>query len=293
MRIGCDGCNTFGGFHIAHGNYRFKRSTFANGITVHFYKSVYHIYAAVDIGNPCNIVFIPFFQVSGFVILHQQLQCFALFVVFGNCHRFFKPKNNTLNSLTIHAAHFPYFLCYVSVFLHHLRVQSPRHRCWIIFFHACSVVCFHFSLRYAFIKIVGRCFHIVNTCRQIYNFGIHFRIENDGRQCADKFINRFTIERKQRRIHTFYHTPEIIGTAGRHKFIFAVMVVNTVREKYPFGIHLNCFPIFAAFFACVVFHDGFKQFADTQVVFILLIVNDIATGIGCFIQVVSQFFLRR
>ncbi|KAF5037248.1 hypothetical protein DSECCO2_566610 [anaerobic digester metagenome] len=69
------------------------------------------------------------------------------------------------------------------------------------------------------------------------------------------------------------------------------MVMDAVAEPYPFGINHKIPETVAFAIAGVVLHNILEGAPDGQVVFVVLIKQNVAAGNGCLAEIINQFFL--
>ena len=84
---------------------------------------------------------------------------------------------------------------------------------------------------------------------------------------------------------------EIILRALREELVLSIVVMDTVAEEYPFGIHHKFLPLFALAVTLVVGYDPLKGFPYSKVVFEVLAEEDIPSAFSCLTQMVDIGFL--
>ena len=69
------------------------------------------------------------------------------------------------------------------------------------------------------------------------------------------------------------------------------MVVDAIAEPHAFGVGVKSFPVGAVAVAFVAAVHRFKGFAHREVVFAVLVVDDVAASQSSFRQVIDECFL--
>ena len=68
-------------------------------------------------------------------------------------------------------------------------------------------------------------------------------------------------------------------------------MVDAIRKPNPLEIGNEMSPVFIIFFAFIMLIDGFQAVANNKIVFVVLIIDQIAPGEGSLIQVPGEDFL--
>ena len=67
--------------------------------------------------------------------------------------------------------------------------------------------------------------------------------------------------------------------------------MNTIGEPYPFEVHFHIFEVGSRLVSLIIGVNGFEYPADSQVIFSVLIKQDVASFQRSLSQVINQFFL--
>ena len=91
-------------------------------------------------------------------------------------------------------------------------------------------------------------------------------------------------------IHHHYGS-EKFGSKSRNELFAAIVMMNTIGEPYPFQIHLHIFKIRCCFISLIVCIYCFEHPTDSQIIFSILVKQNIPSLQSSLCQVINQFLL--
>src|SRR6266542_4293343 len=95
-------------FHILEVNNRFPGSFPAERVLIVLNKAIHKVYARIEIFHPNNIIIVPGFKASGFIVFNQFNYFSFLSFIFSNSNSLFQPFYNLSNSGSVHSIQFIY-----------------------------------------------------------------------------------------------------------------------------------------------------------------------------------------
>ncbi len=280
LGVGTQDFRALGSLEVLDVHVAFPGSLAAQRVIVVLDETVDEVHRADGILHPLDVEFIPLAQVAGFIIVDENGQRALLDVVFRHLTGFGQFFADFLQGGGVQAPNLPGQFRYLAFLIfHHFGVEPPGNRFRVCRVNDAGVIFFHFLARDIFIIVNGGKFHQVSGGFRGPALRPYGRIVNNVQQA---FV--------------FYATGvqqggEILLRTSREDFVLRIMVVDAVGEEYPFGIDqkiliFSCFRING----CVL-QNGFQRMADAQVVFAVLVPEDVPAVLGGFCQVIGVFFL--
>ena len=281
----------FGGFGIFEIDERLPACFHTQRIAVVFCKSVYKINLRSQILHPFDVEFIESFQITVAVEAYQGIDYLFLVAIFRYSGCFFEPTNNALNCCTVHTAYFIHLLNHLTVFFGQFAVQSVRNGCGVVRIFHFTVEILHFFLRDSFVVVVGRSGYQIHTGFLVGLFRHHVRVKKNGRELCYQLFYGFTLLQRQfRTVDAFYCISKKTGCESRHYFIFRIVVVNAVSHPDTFQVGFEFLKIIGSLIRSVFIYS-FQRATNAQVVFVVLIPENIAPFGSCLRKVINHFFL--
>ena len=292
LRVTADNLRTMCRFQIFEVHQRFPTRFHPQRVAVTFSKSIHKIYSWIQVFHPKNSIFIEIFQIACFIELNQLGDNGLLRLILCHTFRFLQPINNLLNSLCIESAYFPNLLCQLSVFFYQATVQSVRNRCFVFRVFHITIKTFCLFLRHSIVIVTSRGQYKIFAIRLVYPLRHNCRIENHREQLGTELIGSLPfLQRKQLGIQTEHGLFQEFLWEVRHKFLRTIVMMNTIGEPYPFQVHLHVFKIRRRFIPLIVCIYCFEHPTDSQIIFSILVKQNIPSFQSSLCQVINQFLL--
>ena len=140
--------------------------------------------------------------------------------------------------------------------------------------------------------MVGRSLNQIDIATLHRPFGQHRRVEHYRCQLFHKLLDGLPFtQRQHRRFHLLHAVPEKVSRETRHKFIFRIMMMDTVGKPNPLQISFQRFELRLIAVSLIHYINSFQCPPDRQVIAAILIVQDVTPHQCSFRQMVKQHFL--